>query len=643
MMRPASENGCPYPHPGFLRRVKQATLALLLLAGGTLSGQQESTGDSLERVFLNGDFPAKDSLQLLEKLTERIKDPVKLRRYAEVLITAAERQDSVLRAIKGYLQKGTAFRLLGDYQESLESFFHAAELAIAIDSRIDLGTAYVTVADVYSLMDHNQNARNYYNKAIAILRDAHTARDSTYLGSALSNTGDEYYKQGKLDSALVYFEEAGSIFKALGYSLGTGYYKGSLGMVYSAQGKYDEALANLDEGIAILEKEGDTYGVAAFLPFAAETYRRKGNLDAAIRQALKSLDIALKYGMKEEISKANLLLAELYEAKGDPYRSLDHYKTYQAYLDSIRNIGLVQEMARLRTDFEIAQKQTQIDLLEKEAEIQQLTDKRRLAIIYVVIGILIVVFLLAYGMYRRYRFIKLTSDIIAREKARSDTLLRNILPEETAEELKQRGKVSAKRFESVSVLFADFEGFTRHSENMNPEDLVETIDFYFSEFDRIVDSYGLEKIKTMGDCYMCAGGLPFPSEDHALRMVQAAIAFKRFVHSAKAEKSTGTTRFDIRIGINTGPVVAGVVGTKKFAYDIWGDTVNIASRMESSSLPGRINLSENTYHLVQEHISCEFRGMVQVKNKGMMKMYFVTESEEESAPLERVEKLEAGC
>ncbi len=618
-------------------------MALLFLAIGTLSGQQESPGDSLERIFLSGAFPAKDSLRLLEKLTGQIKDPVKLIRYSDWLISSAERQDSALRALQGYRQKGNALRLLGDYQESLENFFHTAELAIKTDSRIELGTSYITVADVYSLMGHNQNARNYYNKAIGILRDASTSRDSTYLGSALSNTGDEYYKQGKLDSALVYFEEAGSIFQALGYTIGIGYYKGSLGMVYSDQGNYPQALANLDEAIALLEKEGDTYGVAAFLPYVSETYRHMGNLDAAVREALKSLDIALEFGMKEEISKANLLLAELYEAKGDPYRSLDHYKTYQAYLDSIRNIGLVQEMARLRTDFEIAQKQAEVDLLEKEAEIQQLTDKRQSIIIYVGIGILIVVFLFAYGLYRRYRFIKSTSEIIAREKARSDTLLRNILPEETAEELKQRGKVRAKWFESVSVLFADFEGFTRHSEKMSPEDLVQTIDYYFSEFDRIVESYGLEKIKTMGDCYMCAGGLPFPSEDHALRMVQAAIEFKRFVQNVKSERSKGTTRFDIRIGINTGPVVAGVVGTKKFAYDIWGDTVNIASRMESSSLPGRINLSENTYDLVREQISCEFRGMIQVKSKGMMKMYFVTETEEETTPAETVEKLEARC
>ncbi len=618
-------------------------MALLFLAIGTLSGQQESPGDSLERIFLSGAFPAKDSLRLLEKMTGQLKDPLKIIRYGEWLITSAERQDSTMRAMQGYRQKGNAYRLLGDYQESLENFFHTAELAIKTDSRIELGTSYITVADVYSLMGHNQNARNYYNKAIGILRDASTSGDSTYLGSALSNTGDEYYKQGKLDSALVYFEEAGSIFRALGYTVGIGYYKGSLGMVYSDQGNYPQALANLDEAIALLEKEGDTYGVAAFLPYASETYRRMGNLDAAVHQAMKSLDIALEYGMKEEISKANLLLAELYEAKGDPSRSLDHYKTYQTYLDSLRNIGLVQEMARLRTDFEVAQKQAEVDLLEKEAEIQQLTDKRRLVIIYVVIGILIVVFLFAYGLFRRYRFIKSTSEIIAREKARSDTLLRNILPEETAEELKQRGKVSAKRFESVSVLFADFEGFTNHSENMSPEDVVKTIDYYFSEFDRIVESYGLEKIKTMGDCYMCAGGLPFPSEDHALRMVQAAIDFKRFVQNVKSERSSCTTRFDIRIGINTGPVVAGVVGTKKFAYDIWGDTVNIASRMESSSLPGRINLSENTFHLVREQISCEFRGMIQVKSKGMMKMYFVTESEEETPPAETVEKLEARC
>ena len=172
-------------------------------------------------------------------------------------------------------------------------------------------------------------------------------------------------------------------------------------------------------------------------------------------------------------------------------------------------------------------------------------------------------------------------------------------------------------------MFSDFKGFTSYSETLSPEALVETIGFYFSKFDAIIEKYGLEKIKTIGDAYMCAGGLPFPSDNHAENMIKAAMEITEFVAKTKSDVNAKALNFDIRVGINTGPVVAGVVGAKKFAYDIWGDTVNIASRMESASEPGKINISENTYEIIKGHFDCEYRGELAAKNKGKMKMYFV--------------------
>ena len=165
--------------------------------------------------------------------------------------------------------------------------------------------------------------------------------------------------------------------------------------------------------------------------------------------------------------------------------------------------------------------------------------------------------LLATGLYRRNILIKKTDRIIREEKNRSDNLLLNILPAETARELKQSGKVRAKKFESVTVLFTDFKGFTQYAENLSPEKVVESVDFYFSKFDEIMEKYGLEKIKTAGDSYMCAGGLPFPTKDHAFKMVLAALEIAEFVNESKKQRAENETRFDIRIGINTGPVVAG--------------------------------------------------------------------------------------
>jgi adenylate cyclase len=172
-------------------------------------------------------------------------------------------------------------------------------------------------------------------------------------------------------------------------------------------------------------------------------------------------------------------------------------------------------------------------------------------------------------------------------------------------------------------LFTDFVGFTRYAESLAPEKLVESIDFYFSKFDEIIETHGLEKIKTIGDAYMSAGGLEDPTSDHASRMLKAAFDILEFVNASKTKNDNDNTRFDIRIGINTGPVVAGVVGTKKFSYDIWGDSVNIASRMESNSEPGKINISHSTYNYIKDDYDCEFRGKLKVKNRGEMRMYWV--------------------
>ena len=173
-------------------------------------------------------------------------------------------------------------------------------------------------------------------------------------------------------------------------------------------------------------------------------------------------------------------------------------------------------------------------------------------------------------------------------------------------------------------MFTDFEGFTKYAEKLTPEKLVESVDYYFSKFDEIIEKYDLEKIKTVGDAYMCAGGLPFPTKDHATKMVLAAFEIAEFVEMSKKNTTIDQTRYSIRIGICSGPVIAGVVGLKKFSYDIWGDTVNIASRMEANSEPGKINISESTFELIKDTFHCEYRGGIEVKNKGLMKMYFVT-------------------
>lgn len=210
------------------------------------------------------------------------------------------------------------------------------------------------------------------------------------------------------------------------------------------------------------------------------------------------------------------------------------------------------------------------------------------------------------------------------EKKKSDDLLLNILPAEIAEELKQKGSAVARDYDKVTVMFTDFKDFTKISEQLSPAELVKEIDLCFSAFDHIIQKYGVEKIKTIGDAYMCVGGLPVPTTTHAQDVVKAAIEIRDFMEKHNLEKeSKGEHQFRIRIGIHTGSVVAGIVGVKKFAYDIWGDTVNIAARIESSGEAGKVNISGSTHALIKNQFNFIYRGKIEAKNKGQIEMYFV--------------------
>ncbi len=207
-----------------------------------------------------------------------------------------------------------------------------------------------------------------------------------------------------------------------------------------------------------------------------------------------------------------------------------------------------------------------------------------------------------------------------RQKGVADELLRNILPAQIADELRSRGEVDPKYFEDTTVIFTDFVGFTRSTEQMAAEELVSMLHDYFTAFDRIVRRYGLEKLKTIGDSYMCAAGIPDRKPSHAVDAVLAAFEMARAVEERKLV--AGSPAWEVRIGIHTGPVVAGVVGIDKFAFDVWGETVNFASRMESSCIPGHVNISERTWSRVKDFIDCERRGLVQTKDKKEAEMFF---------------------
>jgi ligand-binding sensor domain-containing protein/class 3 adenylate cyclase/predicted metal-dependent HD superfamily phosphohydrolase len=216
------------------------------------------------------------------------------------------------------------------------------------------------------------------------------------------------------------------------------------------------------------------------------------------------------------------------------------------------------------------------------------------------------------------------NELLEKEKEKVEQLLLNILPVGTAEELKNKGRSKARYYKNVSVMFTDFVGFSKIAEDMKPQDLVQKLDGYFSSFDEIIEKYDLEKIKTIGDSYMCAGGVPIRNKSNAIEVTLAALEIKNHMMNVSEEvKKRGENAWKIRIGINTGEVIAGVIGLKRFAYDIWGSTVNQAQRMEMHGQPGTVNVSGNTYEFIAPYFDCVYRGKIQTKHKGMLDMYYV--------------------
>lgn len=577
-------------------------------------GQDQKVADKLKEIYEENTLSGIERIELLQKLGfNELNDLDAAIKYSNELIELAKEMDTALFIYEGYIIKGNAYRLLGDIDKALKSLFKSSEAAregVLIEQE---GVSYISIADVYSEMGNATNAEIYYDKGITILRKLNKPIS---LASALFNAGDEYFNNQNYDKALKNFEEAKLIFENENYQIGTAYTLGNIGMIYAEQGNHTLAESNINKAIVILEELEDYYAISEYLTYMSDIYLEQNDIKKAFAYAERSLELAKTNGLKKQISESNLKLSELYKQKGNYELSYRFFKAHIAYRDSVINLENIEKAADLRTNYEVSQKQLEVDLAKEKSKNQR-------TIIYATAIALILIGLLAFGLFKRNKFINKTNKIIATEKERSDNLLLNILPEETAHELKEYGKVKAKKFDSVSVLFTDFKGFTEHAEKLTPEELVESVDFYFSKFDEIMEKHGLEKIKTVGDAYMCAGGLNGTIKNHAHKMVLAAFDIANFVKSAKSNNLNSDTRFDVRIGINTGPIVAGVVGTKKFAYDIWGDTVNIASRMESNSEPGKINVSHDTYVLIKDDFVCEFRGEIEVKNRGHLKMYFV--------------------
>ena len=454
----------------------------------------------------------------------------------------------------------------------------------------------------YHLSQLAEAIRYWEQAALFFEQQGPTAR----LGVVYSNIGSAFSEMERLDSAEIYHLRALHIHEQNRDAKGMAKAWNNLGVTCEYKEHYDQALSCYRKARVLCDSLHDLAGSIRAMLNGATILEYQHNFTEALEANRQALTLMPQCPEKSLYRLVYLNLAGVYSKLGRYKEAFESLGTYHDYKDSLVNEENTRYIQSLQAKYETEKKEQEIALLNREndAQILRLQQHRLL-----LVGLVIIALLLGALV-----------QLVWHNQRRTDRLLHNILPVAVATELRHTGRVLPKRHEAVTVLFADLVGFTEFGHTLPPETLVGLIDRYYQAFDAIIARYGIEKIKTIGDSYMCAGGLPEPDPHHAQHVFRAATDMLRWV-SENAAASGEQHHLQLRIGIHSGPVVAGVVGKSKYAYDIWGDTVNTAARMEQFGVQGRINLSEATQQLLGDVADVQPREPVEVKGIGWVRMY----------------------
>jgi class 3 adenylate cyclase len=569
-----------------------------------------------------------NALNLQGMLLEQSDYPAAIAKYKQSLRIAKENNLNILTA-SVYNNLSIVYSVMGDYSVSINYLLELLSLAESMKDTMRMAVALNNIGLRYQEMKSPDVALDYFRKAMDYnLKVFDTARYATNL----SNIGIAFQALEEYDSAFYYHQKAITLHRRNHDLYKLEYAYQALVYFYINKNEIELAVSVLDTALDLAHQVNDQYGLLNLMIARGDLFNQKGDFKAALQILNQTRHQALQMNYRSILVDIYKGLSEAYRGVGDFKNALEYNEKYIALRDSLVNIEKgksqmsVNAYVKEKTDKEI-------ELFTKNIEIQklQLQRQKQLRNLIMVIGALFLA--IALLLLNRYRYAQRTRRelesknlVITHERKRSDDLLLNILPSETAEELKNSGTSKARKYDQVTVLFTDFKGFVQMAGQMSPEELVDEIDYCYKHFDDIITHHHVEKIKTIGDSYMCAAGLPVANDTHPLDAVRAACALRQFMEEYKQQRqAAGMPWFEARIGLHTGPVVAGIVGNRKFAYDIWGDTVNIASRMESGGEVGKVNISQATWLLVKDHFRCTPRGLIEVKNGVSFEMYYVEE------------------
>ncbi|WP_281540565.1 adenylate/guanylate cyclase domain-containing protein [Maribacter aestuarii] len=621
---------------------------------------QEPKLDSLKTVVKQKkrDSTIVNALLEISTLLAR-SEPEESKEYAQKAIDMAKAIKFTKGQAYGYKNLGLLLYFKGELnKELIDLWKKSLDLFKEIEFKTGISNLQNNLGSVYQTKGDDPTALAYFLKS---LRLAEEIKDPFRISTAYLNIGGVYSNEkATYEQALEAYNKSKEIFEEIDYYHGAAYAAINIAEIQLNTNNPEAALKGLEDSMELFDKNDTDF--ANVLIMIGRAYEDMGKPKIAETNYLNAIEIALSNDAKMEASKAYIKLADMYRSKNLPSKALDQYqnalkltestkifrdkrdiyaglaqvhaqlgdyqnafnfqKQFSAVRDTIKNDDYEATLGNLRFQFDIENKEKEIELLNAENKVKEVGLERAAISKKYFYAVAALLFAIALGAIMQYRFVKKSNKKLAQERNKAEQILLNILPKETAEELKLHGSVKAKEFKQITVLFTDFKAFSVIAEEISAEALVRSVDYYFKKFDEITQRHGLEKIKTIGDAYMCAGGLPTENTTHAFDAFNAAQEILKFVEDTLKNPPEGIYPFQIRIGLNTGPVVAGVVGTKKFQYDIWGNTVNIAARMESNSIPGKINISENTHEILKNEIDFTYRGIISVKNSKKLKMYF---------------------
>lgn len=524
--------------------------------------------------------------------------------YQAFRLAESRHDTSGMGEAKRYLAKSYASDTIAIpiYHEALRLFRKVKDSTGLMKTNVNIGLIY------YDLLELKL-AGKHLEESLSI---AEKMQDKMTISIILTNLGAVYDKDtATLQLALQSYQKAYEISEELQDTIGLLSNSNNLGVVYEKINQADKAIEYYNRALSFARQSNNEEESCRIQSNIASLTLKLGQYDKALR-LLNESENSCNGANIRMIAYRMSLLSKAEAGVGNYERAYRLSLRYNAINDSLYYIEQSRISSEFAAKYESEKQSHQIQILEKDKQLQQEEISRQSVIRN---GLIIVAIL--FGGFAFVFFSQRNK--IAKEQQKNEELLLNILPADIAGELKSQGYSNARQHDQVTVIFSDFVGFTLHGELMTPQELVRELDICFKAFDTIMDKYNIEKIKTIGDAYLAVAGLPKPRAEHTKLACLAALDMQAFISQRKLNGGV----FDVRIGIHSGPVVAGIVGVKKYAFDIWGDTVNIAARMEQSSHPGRINLSKTSYEMIANVFDCEYRGPVSVKNKGEMDMYFL--------------------